>query len=175
MFLKMASTKPKTRAVDWISVQGHAERNPLTFSLTIKLGPLPEGWTKAGRSRASASWAGLLGLALVAPSVALGAAGLLQSAGFHAAYDWFAGNAGAIIAATVSLFIGLPVAFAINIWPITRLGFRRQAGELEGVLALEVAPFQLAVVLVAVLVGGLFAGHLAADSYVCLNGVRSAC
>ncbi|HEX9363362.1 MAG TPA: hypothetical protein VGA47_06235 [Candidatus Dormibacteraeota bacterium] len=67
------------------------------------------------------------------------------------------------------------MAIAMNVWRITRVGWRRHAGALEGLVALEVAPLHLLVVLVAVLVGGLFVAHLAADSYACLNGVKSAC
>jgi hypothetical protein len=107
--------------------------------------------------------------------VGLVGAGLLHEIGLGAPYNWVAANPVAILYASVSLFIGLPIAFAINVWPITQLGMRRDVDEVEGMLALEVAPLHLAVVVVAVIVGGLFAGHLAADSYACLNGVRSAC
>jgi len=102
-------------------------------------------------------------------------AGLLRAAGLEAPYTWISSTPVAILAASVSLFIGLPVAFVINLWPITRIGLHRGAGEVEGVVALELAPLQLFVVLVALIAGGLFAGHLAADSYACLTGVRSAC
>jgi hypothetical protein len=78
-------------------------------------------------------------------------------------------------AATLSLIVGVPLALAINAWPITQLGLRRKPDRIEGLLALEFAPVQLAVVAIALAAGLLFAGHLAADSYACLHGVRSAC
>ena len=81
----------------------------------------------------------------------------------------------AIIAAAISLFIGIPVAIAMNLWRITRVGLRRDARSLEGLLALEFAPLHLVVVLAALLIGGAFVAHLAIDSYACLTGVRSAC
>jgi hypothetical protein len=160
---------------DWISVRAYAEREPLSFTVSITLGELPAGWARSKRSAATKCRAGIAGLVLVAPFALLVGAGFLHAIGLGAPYSWISFSPAAILAASVSLFIGLPVAFAINIWPITWLGMRRQADELEGVLALEVAPLQLVVVVVALLLGGLFAGHLAADSYACLNGVHSAC
>ncbi|MGZ4172152.1 MAG: hypothetical protein ACXVRN_12375 [Solirubrobacteraceae bacterium] len=169
----MASDTPLAR--DWISIRAWAARDPLSLSVSITLGALPGRWTRARPSDAARFAAGILGIILVVPFVALVLAGLLRAAGLGAPYTWISSTPVAILAASVSLFIGLPVAFVINLWPITRIGLHRGAGELEGVVALEVAPLQLSVVLVALIVGGLFAGHLAADSYACLRGVRSAC
>src|SRR5207245_919758 len=75
---------------------------------------------------------------------------------------------------TVSLFIGIPVAIAMNLWRITRLGWRRHGGSLDGLIALEVAPLHLAVIVVALLVGGVFVAHLAVDAYACMSGARPA-
>ena len=100
---------------------------------------------------------------------------MLHNIGLNAPYSWLSGSTIAILAGTVSLFIGIPVAIAMNAWRITRLGLRRQGGALDGLIALEVAPLHLAVVVIGLLVGGLFVAHLAADSYACMNGVRSAC
>ncbi len=160
---------------DWLSIRAHAEREPLSLTVSITLGELPSGWTKSRQSGLARYGVGIVGAVLVAPFMALVGTALLRAIGLDAPYNWISSAPVAILAASVSLFIGLPVAFAINIWPITRLGMSRRAGELEGVVAFEVAPLQLAVVLVALVVGGLFAAHLAADSYACLNGVRSAC
>lgn len=160
---------------DWISIRAHAARQPLSLTLSITLGHLPSGWAKSRQSSVARYWIGIAGAVLVAPFALLVGAALLRAIGLDAPYEWISGAPVAILAASVSLFIGLPVAFAINIWPITRLGLSRRAGELEGVMAVEVAPLQLAVVLVALVAGGLFVAHLAADSYACLNGVRSAC
>jgi hypothetical protein len=160
---------------EWISVRAHAEREPLRLTLTFTLGELPDGWSESHRSRAATAWAGRIGVLLIAPFVALAVAGLLHAAGLTAPYDWIATNPTSIVAASVSLFIGLPAAFVINVWPITRLGLHRLAGEVEGLLALEFAPLQLIIALTALILGALFAGHLAADSLACLNGVHSAC
>jgi len=157
----------------WISVSAHGERRPLRLTVTFTIGELPEGWTQ-GAQRARL-WSGLVGLVLIAPFVVLLAASLLHNAGVDAPYSWFAGSSVAILAGTISLFIGIPVAIAMNLWRITRLGWRSRAGAIDGLLALEVAPLHLFVLVVAVLVGGAFVAHLAADSYACLNGVRSAC
>ena len=100
---------------------------------------------------------------------------LLRALGFGAPYAWLTSSSIAILAATISLFIGIPVAIAVNLWRIARLGFQRRAGALEGLVALEFAPLHLVVVVTAVLIAALFVGHLAADSYACLNGVRAAC
>ena len=159
--------------MSWISVSAHGERRPPRLTVTFTLGDLPEGWPAAAhRAR---WWSGVIGLVLIAPFVALLAASLLHNAGFGAPYSWFSGSSIAILAGTISLFIGIPVAIAMNLWRITKVGWRTRAGAIDGLLALELAPLHLAVLVVAVVVGAAFVGHLAADSYACLNGVKSAC
>jgi hypothetical protein len=161
--------------VSWVSARARAERKPWRVTLIVTTGDLPPGWSRPARSTAARAWAVVFGLVLIAPFVLLATAGALRWAGVGLAYDWIASSPPAILAATVSLFIGIPIAFVINAWPITRLGLRRGAGELEGLVALEVAPLHLAVVLLALVAGGAFVAHLGADSYACLNGVHSAC
>jgi hypothetical protein len=161
---------------EWISVNAHAQRAPLRVTVSVAFGELPQGWATAGRSKPARPWLGIAGLVLIAPFVVLiGAAVARQFTGLVGPYELIATSPVAITVATVSLFLGLPVAFALNVWPVTRLGLRRYTGRLEGLLALEIAPLQLAVVVIAVILAALFIGHLAADSYACLNGVRSAC
>jgi len=158
---------------EWISVHARAERVPPRFTLSVTLCELPDGWPPPrGRAR---TWSGLVGLALIAPFVVLLAASQLHNLGFGAPYEWFSASNVAILAGTITLFVGIPVAIAMNVWRITRLGVRRQAGALDGLIALEVAPLHLAVVALGLVVGGLFVAHLAVDSYACINGVRSAC
>jgi len=158
---------------EWISIRAHLEGAPLRFTLTIMLGELPEGWARpANQAR---TWAGIAGLAVISPFLVLLVAAALRGLGAHAPYAWIAGAPAAIIVASISLFIGIPVAIAMNLWRITQLGLRRQARALEGLVALELAPLHLVVVAAALLMGGLFVAHLAADSYACWSGVRSAC
>jgi len=158
---------------EWISIHAQAERDPTRFTLTVTFGDLPEGWTRsANRAR---TWAGIAGLLLITPFIALLAATLLRGLGQGAPYAWIANSSAAIIAATISLFIGIPVAIAMNLWRITHVGLRRHARAVEGLVALEFAPLHLVVVTLAVIIGGLFVAHLAADSYACWKGVRSAC
>ena len=158
---------------EWISIAAHIERAPFRFTLTFAFGDLPEGWHES-RRRAS-TWSGIVGLVLLAPFIALAAAALLRTVGIAQPYEWLAGSPAAIIAATISLFVGIPVAIAMNLWRIARLGLKHERGALDGLLALEFAPLHLVVVLAALAIGGAFVAHLAADSYACLNGVRSAC
>ena len=158
---------------EWISFHARAERVPPRLTASITLGELPDGWSrKGGQAR---TWSGLVGLVLIAPFTLLLTATVLHNIGLNAPYSWLSGSTIAILAGTVSLFIGIPVAIAMNAWRITRLGLRRQGGALDGLIALEVAPLHLAVVVIGLLVGGLFVAHLVADSYACMNGVRSAC
>jgi hypothetical protein len=158
---------------DWIAVHARAERTPPRVSLAVSLGELPEGWdVPRGRSRV---WPGLVGVVCLAPFLGLLAASVLRALGVWAPYAWISNSRTAILAVTISLFIGIPVALAINLWRIARVGLQRRGGGLDGLVALEVAPLHLIVVLAAGLVGALFVGHLAADSYACMNGVRSAC
>lgn len=161
--------------MSWISARAHAERTPLRLTVTFTVGALPEGWAKPKRRRAIRIWVGVLGLVLIAPFAVALAVAALRSVGAGMVYGWVASNPVAIIAATVSLFIGLPIAFVLNAWPITRLGVRRQTGRFEGLLALEFAPLHLVVVVMALLLGGIFVGHLGADAYACMSGVHSAC
>jgi hypothetical protein len=158
---------------EWISIHAHAERVPLRFTVSITLGELPEGWSRAGRH--ARTWSALVGLVLIAPFVLLLAASALHNLGFGAPYAWLSSSTFTILAGTISLFIGIPVAIAMNLWRIARLGWRRHAGALDGLIALEFAPLHLAVVLIGLVAGGLFVGHLAPDSYACINGVRTAC
>jgi hypothetical protein len=157
----------------WISIYGYAERVPPRVSFTITFGDLPEGWTK--RAKAARAWIGILGILLIAPFILLMAAYLLRAVGLPGPYDLIAASPPAILASTLSLFVGFPVAFVLNVVPITRLDLRRQAGSREFLVAVEAAALQLAVVLTILIVGSLFVGHLAADSYACWKGVRSAC
>ena len=159
--------------MSWISFAAHGERKPLRLTVTFTLGELPEGWP--GTAHRARLWSGFVGLVLIAPFVVLLGASLLHNIGVDAPYSWFANSSVAILAGTISLFIGIPVAIAMNLWRITKVGWKSRAGAVDGLLALEVAPLHLFVLAVAILVGGAFVAHLAADSYACLNGVRSAC
>ncbi|TMF73637.1 MAG: hypothetical protein E6I12_15590 [Chloroflexi bacterium] len=158
---------------EWISITAHAERTPPRLTLTMTLGELPEGWPRSGLH--ARTWTGIIGLVLITPFIALLLGTVLRGAGHGEVYGWISASPAAIIAATVSLFIGIPVAIAMNLWRITRVGLRRHANALDGLFALEFAPLHLVVVLAALAIGGAFVGHLAADSYACLHGVRSAC
>lgn len=162
------------RSGEWISLHAHAERTPLRITVTIALGELPQSWMTS-RGRLAHTWTALLGLILIIPFAALIVAAFLNSMGIRAPFEWIGTSSAAIIAASISLFVGVPVAFAVNLWRILRVGARRHPGGLEGLLALEFAPLHLIVVAVAAVVAGLFVGHVAADSYACLNGVRTAC
>ena len=158
---------------DWISVRAHAERRPARLTVRFTFGALPDGW---GRSRSHArTWAGLLGLVFIAPFAALLAATVLRAAGIEAPYGWISTSEVAILAATVSLFVGIPFAIAVNVWRIGRVGIKKGDGALEGLVAVEFVPLHLFVVAVALVIAALFVGHLAADSYACLKGVHSAC
>lgn len=157
----------------WISITARAEREPTRLTLAITLGELPEGWLQ--RRNHARTWSGLAGLVLIAPFLALLGAALLKSAGFGIPYEWIAAQPAAIVAGTVSLAIGIPVAIAMNLWRITRIGIKQRAGGLEGLIALEFAPLHLLVVFAALVAGGGFVAHLAVDGYACWTGVHSAC
>lgn len=109
------------------------------------------------------------------PLAAFIAASLLSGIGLNAPRQWIGTSSVAILAVSVSLFVGIPVAFVLNVWRIGRVGVRLQDGEMEGLLALEFAPLHLIVIAIAFVIGGLFVGHLAADSYACMHGIRTAC
>ncbi len=159
---------------DWISVHAQAERVPPRFTVTFTFGPMPKTWAKGHRA-STRSWTAVVGLVLLLPFVALVVATLLHGAGVTAPLDWIGSSPYAIVSASVSLFVGIPVALVVNLWRIVRLGVRREPGGLEGLVAVEFAPLHLIVVMAAAAVAVLFVGHLAADSYACLNGVHSAC
>jgi hypothetical protein len=157
----------------WISITARAERAPARLTIGITLGELPEGWFR--RAHHARTWSEIAGLILIAPFIALAAAGALKSLGLADLYNWIASEPAAIIAATLSLFVGIPVAVAMNFWRITRAGIKTEPGSLEGVVALEFAPLHLLVVGAALIAGGAFLGHLLVDGYACWRGVRAAC
>lgn len=159
---------------DWLTFRAQAERTPPRLTITFTLDALPQSWARSKQHRPR-TWTAVFGLILLLPFTALIAAALLNRLGWHVAMQWIGSSTTAILAASVSLFIGIPVAFVISLWRIVRIGLRSEPGTLEGLLALEFAPLHLAVALTALVIGGLFVGHLAADSYACMNGVRSAC
>ena len=159
---------------DWIALHAHAERMPPRLTIDLTLGELPQTWARSRHPR-TRTWTGLVGLVLIAPFAAASAAAVLRSLGLTAPFDWIASSSIAIIAASISLFFGIPMAIATNIWRITRVGVRRRHGELDGLLAFEFAPLHILVVVIALAIAGVFVGHLAADAYACWNGVRSAC
>src|SRR2546429_6870971 len=146
-----------------IPIRARAGRVPPRFTVSVTLGDLPEGWPQGGKH--ARTWSGLVGLVLIAPFAILLIASVLHNLGLSAPYSWLAGSTFAILAGTVSLFIGIPVAIAMNLWRITRLGLRRQGGALDGLIALEVAPLHPAVGGNGLLAGRLFLAHLAAGSY----------
>jgi hypothetical protein len=163
----------REHAGGWISVRARAERTPPRLAVTLTFGQLPDGWHPPhGRAQ---TWIGIVGLVCIAPFIALLIASLLRIAGIAAPYAWISDSSVAILAGTMSLFVGIPVAIVINLWRIARVGVHRASGALDGLVALEFAPLHLLVVMAALVVGGLFVGHLAADAYACWNGVRSAC
>lgn len=159
---------------DWLTVHAQAERTPPRLTVTLAVGELPQKWARS-KQRRPQTWTALLGLVLLLPFIALVVAAALNGLGWHMPLQWIGSSTAAILAASVSLFVGIPVAFVVNLWRIVRFGLRNEPGALEGLLALEFAPLHLIVVLAALAIGGLFVGHLAADSYACVNGVRSAC
>src|ERR671937_270292 len=98
---------------DWISIRVQSGRTPPRVTITITFGELPDGWARK-RSHAR-TWAALFGLICIAPFVALIGAALLKSLGVDAPYTWISSSPTAIIAATMSIFFGIPVAIAVNL------------------------------------------------------------
>src|SRR3989454_4759882 len=158
---------------EWISIHARAERVPPRFTVSITLGDLPEGWPRGGKH--ARTWSGLVGLVLIARFLFLLTATVLPNLGLSAPYSWLSGSTFAILAGTVSLFIGIPVAIAMNLWRITRLEWRRHGGSLDGLIAAEGAPLPLSAVVVALLVRGIFCVRLAGYSYACMSRVPAAC
>src|SRR5207247_8557710 len=105
-------TRWKEHLGDWISVRAHAERTPPRFTLTLTLGELPAGWSRPqGRAH---TWVGSLRLVCIAPFVLLLGATLLRAVGLGAPYAWRTRSSIAMLAATISLFIGIPVPLAVH-------------------------------------------------------------
>src|SRR2546429_1902482 len=134
-----------------IPIRARAGRVPPRFTVSVTLGDLPEGWPQGGKH--ARTWSGLVGLVLIAPFAILLIASVLHNLGLSAPYSWLSGSTFAILAGTVSLFIGIPVAIAMNLWRITRLGWRRHGGSLDRFIALEVPPLHPAVIVGAPLGG----------------------
>src|SRR2546429_6906644 len=133
----VARSRAERHEREWISVAAHLERAPVRFTLTFAFGDMPEGWNESRRG--ASTWAGIVGVVLLTPFITLLAAGLLKSVGIGQPYEWLATSPAAIIAATISLFIGIPVAIVMNLWRDARGGVRREAGALDRLPALAIA------------------------------------
>jgi hypothetical protein len=72
-----------------------------------------------------------------------------------------------------SLFIGAPVALIASVVAVTRVGFTRTQDKIKTFLAIQVSPFVLFTLAIALVVVALFWGHLIADA--CARGISSAC
>src|SRR2546429_6953893 len=141
----VARSRAERHEGEWISVAATPERAPVRFMLPFAFGEMPEGWNESRRG--ASTWAGIVGVVLLTPFIILVAAGLLKSVGIGQPYEWLATSPAAIIAATISLFIGIPVAIVMNLWRIARVGPGRGAGGLDGLLWPEIPPPSLVAVL----------------------------
>src|SRR5438045_9604617 len=108
---------------EWISITAHAERTPPRLTLTMTLGELPEGWPRSGLH--ARTWTGIIGLVLITPFIALLLGTVLRGAGHGEVYGWLSASPAAISAATVCLFIGIPVAIGMNAVRTPGIGFAR--------------------------------------------------
>lgn len=158
----------------WFTLRAHAERDPFRVSVAFNLGDLPQAWGRT-RHQVTRTWTAVVGLALILPFAIFLMAALFNAVGVGGPMRLIGSSSAAIVGVSVSVFIGIPIAFVLNLWRITHGGLRRRQGELEGLLAFEFAPLHLLVIAIALVIGGLFVGHLAADSYACMKGIRSAC
>src|SRR5438132_12187740 len=114
-----ARSRVERHGGEWISIATHIERAPFRFTLTFAFGDLPEAWHES-RRRAS-TWSGIVGLVLLAPFIPLAAAALLRTVGIAQPDEWLAGSPTAIIEASISLFVRIPAAIAVDWWRLPRL------------------------------------------------------
>ncbi len=90
-------------------------------------------------------------------------------------YDAAFSSTAFITLATASLFMGTPLALLLNILAVIRLSLIRQPSGLTTSLTLEATILNLTVLGIAVMVVGVWFGHLAADGLACFYGVKSDC
>src|SRR2546430_2139671 len=110
----VARSRAERRYGDWIAIAAHVERAPLRFAFTFAFGELPEGWDES--SRRASTWAGIVGLLLLTPFIALAATGLLRSVGIGQPYEWLARAPACSLEATIRPFLCTPPA--VNTDPV---------------------------------------------------------
>ncbi len=111
---------------------------------------------------------GLTALALIVPAAAvLGFGAVRNAAGLRALDLGFA-----LVAAIGLLCIGGCALLAVT---CLRFSGGHDDGGWRGRVSIQLATWELIAALIGLVVVGVFAGHLLADWYGCVNGVRSAC
>src|SRR2546430_14985993 len=108
----VARSRAERHEGEWLSVAAHLERAPVRFTLTFAFGEMPEGWNQSRRG--ASTWAGIVGVVLLTPFITLLAAGRLKSVGIGQPYEWLAPSPASILAASLCLLIGIPVAVRMN-------------------------------------------------------------
>ncbi len=118
---------------------------------------------------------GIVALLLVLPVMALLTGAALASATGSQAFDV---SRGGVLPERlgIGMVIALPLlALALLAVSRVRLAMGRDAGRWRGRIDVRLAPVELVAALLGLFLLLFFVGHLLADGYACVNGLRRAC
>ena len=112
---------------------------------------------------------------MVAPAVVLLAGAGLTSVVGHAGSD-LSSCVAFVPPVVVAILLACPlIAMVLLAAARLRFGVERREGAWHGRIRLELANGELAAAILGLSLIAVFVGHLFADGYACLNGVRRAC
>lgn len=118
---------------------------------------------------------GAVALTMVAPAVVLLAGAGLTSVVGHAGSD-LSSCVAFVPPVVVAILLACPlIAMVLLAAARLRFGVERREGAWHGRIRLELANGELAAAILGLSLIAVFVGHLFADGYACLNGVRRAC
>jgi heme/copper-type cytochrome/quinol oxidase subunit 2 len=117
---------------------------------------------------------GAVALTLVAPAVVLLVTAAVMSVRGQAGFEL--SSRVAVIRPVAGIVLALPVLAMVLLAAVRlRVNVERHDGAWHGHMRLELARGELIAAILGLSLIAVFAGHLFADGYACLNGIRRAC
>lgn len=116
------------------------------------------------------------GALLIAPASITLLAGVLRAQlGIPSLFDTISRNPALSLIVAGSLFLGAPIAALLSILPIMHWSLTHADGKIATALVFKPTLVHLIIGGFALLVAGVFFGHLIADEFACWRGIASAC
>ncbi len=118
---------------------------------------------------------GAVALTLVAPAVALLVSAAVMSVSGQAGFELGSRVPAVLSVAGIIVLALLVLAMVLLAVARLRVNIERHDGALHGHIRVELARGELVAAVLGLSLLAVFVGHLLADGYACLNGIRRAC